>query len=147
MATNSATYHVTGVQLEVGSVATPFEHKSYADELRKCQRYLLAVCSPINDHDKYLGTGFYYNDSYMMMYVSHPVDMRSAPTIESTNQSNAFAFYRNDGNDTFDDFIINSATLRGTMIINSTDMSGTAGQAGGVYNGTVGAKVLLKAEL
>ena len=145
--TNGATFQLTGLQLELGSVATPFEHRSYGEELANCQRYLLAVCSPLHDHDKYLGTGFYYSGSYMMMYVSHPVDMRSAPTIESTNQSNAFVFYRDDGNDTFDDFIINSATLRGTMIINSTDMSGTSGQAGGVYNGTVGAKVLLKAEL
>ena len=32
-------FRMTGVQLEVGSVATPFEHRSYADELLRCQRY------------------------------------------------------------------------------------------------------------
>jgi len=37
--TTNATFDITGVQLEVGSVATDFEHKSYADELRRCQRY------------------------------------------------------------------------------------------------------------
>ena len=37
--TNDATFEVTGLQLEVGSVATDFEHLSYADELRRCQRY------------------------------------------------------------------------------------------------------------
>ena len=37
--TNDATFELTGVQLEVGSVATDFEHLSYADELRRCQRY------------------------------------------------------------------------------------------------------------
>ena len=33
------TFFLTGVQLELGSVATPFEHRSYADELRRCMRY------------------------------------------------------------------------------------------------------------
>ena len=37
--TNNATFELTGVQLEVGSVATDFEHLSFADELRRCQRY------------------------------------------------------------------------------------------------------------
>jgi len=37
--TNDATLELTGVQLEVGSVATDFEHRTYEDELRRCQRY------------------------------------------------------------------------------------------------------------
>ena len=37
--TNDATFELTGVQLEVGSAATPFEHRSYGDELTRCQRY------------------------------------------------------------------------------------------------------------
>ena len=37
--TASATFFVTGVQLEVGTEATPFEHRSFGDELQKCERY------------------------------------------------------------------------------------------------------------
>ena len=39
ISTLNATFYLTGVQLEVGSVATPFEQRSYSDELRRCQRY------------------------------------------------------------------------------------------------------------
>ena len=41
--TDDATYEITGVQLEVGPIATPFEHRTYADDLRRCQRYFQLV--------------------------------------------------------------------------------------------------------
>jgi hypothetical protein len=41
--TNDATFEITGVQLEVGSVATDFEHRSFAEELIRCQRYYEGV--------------------------------------------------------------------------------------------------------
>ena len=39
LATLNATWQITGVQLEVGDTATPFEHRSYGQELALCQRY------------------------------------------------------------------------------------------------------------
>ena len=41
--TTNATFDFTGVQLEVGEVATPFEHRSYGDELARCMRYYQVI--------------------------------------------------------------------------------------------------------
>ena len=37
--TNGATWYITGIQLESGSLATPFEHRSFGEELALCERY------------------------------------------------------------------------------------------------------------
>ena len=43
--TNDATFELTGVQLEVGQVATPFEHRSFGEELDLCRRYCQVYAS------------------------------------------------------------------------------------------------------
>jgi len=66
-------YKITGVQLELGKVATPFEHRSYGEELALCQRYLHTLRSGIFGVATAVGTiAFTY---------SSPVTMRAAPTI------------------------------------------------------------------
>jgi len=65
---------VTGVQLEVGDTVTPFEHRSYGDELARCQRYYWKKTN-IN------GVGIAQaNVSDALFAVDCPVVMRAAPT-------------------------------------------------------------------
>ena len=58
--TLNATWQITGVQLEVGSVATPFEHRSYGEELALCQRYYQSSyntgVSPGSSVDEFAGS-------------------------------------------------------------------------------------------
>ena len=77
--TNDEVYF-TGFQMELGSVATPFEHKSYGEELARCQRYFV-----IPTVGQYVGLAIGTSDGVRgnNCQVSTPVTMRAAPTITS----------------------------------------------------------------
>ena len=78
-ATSSATWQITGVQLEIGDTATPFEHRSFADQLQACQRYYNSI------HAHYLT---YYTSTSCISNVTYPVTMRAAPTITIVDTNN-----------------------------------------------------------
>ena len=73
-------FYITGIQLEVGSQATPFEHLSVGESLSLCQRY----CFRINDNGSdaiQIGNGYYVTATTTRVVVTFPVIMRGIPTI------------------------------------------------------------------
>ena len=96
--TNDATFEVTGVQLEVGSQATPFEHLTMGEELILCQRYYfkLGKLDYLGTHmsaNEVYGIGMSDNDdSSIYAMINFPVRMRTAPT--GIDQSGSAADYR-----------------------------------------------------
>ena len=70
--------YLTGVQLEIGSVATPFEHRSFHDDYLRCCRYYFGGANTYVSGAVYYGCA--YSASNSMVRVPHPVPMRSTPT-------------------------------------------------------------------
>jgi len=104
---NTSNYwQITGVQLEVGDTATPFEHRSYGDELARCQRYYYKT-SPITHLnvgrlDSGAGVGY--------AWVPHPVFMRTAPSMSQSGTWSTGAGYG--GVPTFQNSRVSGVTVR-----------------------------------
>jgi len=75
--TLNATFYLTGVQLELGKVATPFEHRSYGEELALCQRYFQIW----EDDGNTLGAGVWYASNQVLAAVPLQQVMRASPTV------------------------------------------------------------------
>ena len=70
-------YEVTGVQLEIGSSMTAFEHRRYSDELRRCQRYCFRFGGGDTEQYTTLLMGIQSHSQLCKAHVQFPVDMRS----------------------------------------------------------------------
>jgi len=76
--TNDATFEITGLQLEVGSTATDFEHRSFQEELQLCKRYFQKMTRVSQE---VFCTGYYESDTIGRHALQLPVTMRTDPTI------------------------------------------------------------------
>ena len=80
-------FFISGIQLEEGTVATPFENRLYSEELALCQRYYVKV--PANSYsylptatDTGTGTG---GSAHSRVHLMWPVTMRATPTVAGSN--------------------------------------------------------------
>jgi len=101
--------NITGVQLEVGSQATDFEHRSYGEELALCQRYYTQVFIGIQAGKANGTTG-------MGVPLSVPVSMRTTPTVSLSSSIN---FSR------FSDSSSATNTATGVGVSGSNDLNST----------------------
>jgi len=81
----SNNFYLTGVQLEVGSTATEFEHRSEGEELSLCQRYLHILGDAAASSVIGIGSNFGTNSGYFAGL--HPVEMRATPTLTVSDAS------------------------------------------------------------
>ena len=91
--TNGATFYITGVQLEKGSTATPFEFRSYGTELGLCQRYYFRIRgSETSSNTGTYGNGFSQTTTAGRSAITFPVPMRTSPS--ALEQSGTASDYR-----------------------------------------------------
>jgi hypothetical protein len=143
----NTTWHVdiAEVQVEVGSVATDFEHRSYGEELALCQRYYYQVGGSAME---YLCQGDFYTDTQFNPSIIFPVTMRTAPSFTQVSGANYFIVYRasnsvyKDDDWTFWKSSPNVASIYGPM-----DASSTQGHSGRCLAADGNAKLMFSAEL
>lgn len=83
--------YITGVQLEVGEQATPFEHRSFGDELARCQRYYAERKNGTGGSMYYGNTLQAYNTSSIYGVIAdYPVTMRATPTVSQSGDFGAY---------------------------------------------------------
>lgn len=84
LGTLNATWYLTGVQLEVGDTATPFEHEDYGTTLRKCQRYYYKI-GPSDAGG--IGSGIHNTTTQATVFIPYQVEMREGPSAVETSST------------------------------------------------------------
>ena len=137
-------YYITGVQLEVGDTATPFEHRSYGDELARCLRYF-------NSMVEYGGSGVTafldasaYASGQNYGTYNFPVIMRAAPTLSYSSLSH---FATRFGNNVTATTITTHGSTSSKQMSVRLDGTSSAGQAGWYEVKSSDAYLYLDAEL
>ena len=130
-ATSGATFYLTGVQVEVGSVATPFEHRSFGDELARCQRYYVKTfdysTAPAQNLGA-IGSLNFVSQGNILFDVMwrYPVELRAQPTTVTTYSTNAASANWSTNTDTPTASTFNIGTLGMAVRANTPATGGRA---------------------
>ncbi len=140
--TNDSTWHITGIQLEVGTVATPFEHRSYAEDLWQCKRYFQRLGDRGVNGQPLMSLAVQSSSTMRSGYEFIP-EMRTAPSIASSNVIGITNGNGSAGSPTLTVSPVSSQAGR----INATNMSSlTQGDAGWIQSSATGGYIQFSAE-
>ena len=139
-------WYLTGVQVEVGDKATPFEHRSYGDELIKCKRYYHRRTAPGYQRPfQGLGMCAVYTSSMAFVYLNHDVEMRAQPTVDHDTIGNFQAL--DSGGRTITDIVHSTGTDECTVLRIDSSSQFTTTHNFILWSNTNGAWIELDAEL
>ena len=126
--TSGATFYITGVQLEAGSVATPFEHRQYGQELALCQRYYQKWQNSETGTSDSVGTGTIWTAANFFCVLQYFVPMRALPDGEKSSTTALTLFYNSASKQTTN--IVFASYSRNSVEVVGTSTGMGAGQAG-----------------
>ena len=87
ISTSGATFYITGVQLEAGSVASPFERRDYGRELMMCQRYYERRTVGSQNNERLATTGLSNGATLAQFPIQHLIEKRATPSVNVGNLS------------------------------------------------------------
>ena len=123
-------WQITGIQWEVGNTASPFEHRSYGEELALCQRYFYAEDQSDTYHA--ISNGFYSSTTNVITVKDLPIPMRAGPSLSVSGSWQAAG---TNGIDASSLIIVDSTgTDIQTVQIRATVSGATAGQGTNLRN-------------
>jgi hypothetical protein len=139
-------YQLTGIQLELGSVATAFTRAggTIQGELAACQRYFYSHAS---GDSKSIGNSAYYSATAIYGTLQFPVTMRVAPTAAFTSGTDYYVNAANGGNDLLNQFSADRFSTTSCWIYNDNQASGNIGFAGVLRTNNASASLAFTAEL
>jgi hypothetical protein len=90
VATNGATWYITGTQLEVGSTATSFDYRPYGTELQLCQRYFWRM-SGVSGGNNTFASAMVYASTDVRAVLTNPVLMRTSVSVSITGTNYGYS--------------------------------------------------------
>jgi len=148
--TAAYTVDIANVQLEVGSIATPFEQKTYAETLRECQRYYYKMVEGNgvgHTNGVYISQGSYYQANLFSTVFSFPTTMRATPTLDYESGTDYYMIFTNNTADNADSFALTRAHPNGGGFDVTGSVSGTQGHGGSFSTKHASAKIAFESEL
>ena len=107
-------FYLTGVQLEIGDVATAFEHEDIGTTLAKCQRYYTIEKAGTGGVYKRLALGQCQDSTSAGFILSLSTPLRGTPTLETSGNSNHYQTYSAGAVDTLTGILLTSDSDAGT---------------------------------